>query len=550
MKGFVLGALFVRTLNAQIIDTAAFAAPDLASITASESATLASEASPLVLFDEPTSAPELDSAATTTDEADLLVSASASATAGADADTLTTDTPVFDVLATASESGAIPIIAITGGAAIVTPVPVGTGDEATTTEQTPSESDTTSLPGFDFSEPNSTTPLGGASPFDVDATALSEVPTSSVNADPVLFGTADVILSTLETSTTTAVGAGAFLFGTQDVILSTLQPSSNAAVDDGVWFGSTSTTSAAGFDDFLGPTSTPVAGGGFGSFPTFEPPVGPGTVFNDIPTASGLGGFAAPTSMSSFLAIPTGKTGGRFGTPATGTAGGSFGVPPQPGMNGPGVFPGPGIPVPLGKAKAKAKGVGGLSVGGSVSGKKASGSSSGNPSSGKGFGGLSVGGPGGGVNGLGYVPGAEPPLAKRPGPPGWDGDDNGEYDGEDYDTGASWKKGGKHVGKKGKGWHDSDSDDDCPRWCREADTDSDSSDDEAHTHGKRKKKVAKKTQVTRRSTENGVYRAPQPPSVGGLPGFSWPGKKSIGKCCSLFAIHALLEPIFLHPVPF
>jgi len=145
----------------------------------------------------------------------------------------------------------------------------------------------------------------------------------------------------------------------------------------------------------------------------------------------------------------------------------------------------------------------------------------------------------------------------RPGPIGWDGEDHGHYDGEDFDDSAYFGKDeGKHVGKKGKDW---DSDDDCPAWCLD-ETDSDS-DDEHHVLKKKKKKKVlkkkkkllkkKKKKVSKKKASGGKYDTdddddddykpvekhdklrrfafPQssPPSSG-LGGFSWPSKK--GSC--------------------
>lgn len=123
----------------------------------------------------------------------------------------------------------------------------------------------------------------------------------------------------------------------------------------------------------------------------------------------------------------------------------------------------------------------------------------------------------GNINAQDYDPSSEYYTPTRPGPPGWDGEDNGFYDGEDYDTAYYWAK------QKGKG------DDYCPSWC----ADYSDSDDEDGVLVKKKKKVARKgtldasgilnaTDPVRRSA-----RPQDPPSR--ITGFKWPKKVADGK---------------------
>jgi hypothetical protein len=144
----------------------------------------------------------------------------------------------------------------------------------------------------------------------------------------------------------------------------------------------------------------------------------------------------------------------------------------------------------------------------------------------------------------------EHPSPPAGGPPAWpsydpDFEGTGEWDGEDYGDeppyyGNDGKKGKTSKGKtpKGKGgdWGShSDSDEECPKWCKPGylDSDPDSDEDSYPSYPV----IAKSSFIPkRRDARNNVYRR-QPESTPisqGFGGFQWPKKKTVGKSSALY----------------
>ena len=104
----------------------------------------------------------------------------------------------------------------------------------------------------------------------------------------------------------------------------------------------------------------------------------------------------------------------------------------------------------------------------------------------------------------------------RPGPPGSDGEDNGFYDGEDYDLAA-------YLASINY----------CPPWC--LDDPATDPDNQPPVLKKKKKKVAKKA----KTVDIGVGVDIDLPPLPGLGGFVFPKKKTSGKWCCLDVFDSL-----------
>jgi len=137
------------------------------------------------------------------------------------------------------------------------------------------------------------------------------------------------------------------------------------------------------------------------------------------------------------------------------------------------------------------------------------------------------------------------PSPPAGGPPAWpsydpDSEGTGEWDGEDYGDEPPYyendgKKGKTSKGKtpKGKGgaWDsDSDSDTECPKWCKPNYSDSDPDSDE-DSYPLYPLSLKGSPIPKRRSARNNVHRRqPEPtPTPQGFGGFQWPKKKTNGK---------------------
>lgn len=145
----------------------------------------------------------------------------------------------------------------------------------------------------------------------------------------------------------------------------------------------------------------------------------------------------------------------------------------------------------------------------------------------------------GGSPGTGY---GKSPSPLPIGPPGYENEDNGYYDGEDYENPPTIGKGTSPSGTQGNGHPDSGygTDEPCPEWCLEddtfpVDTSSSAAPEETQTVYKRKHKRKKTSKTPHRiaiSVDNNVIYdsnyarevAADIPSSGGFESFSWPTK--------------------------
>jgi hypothetical protein len=447
------------------------------------------------------------------------------------------------------------------------PFAAGTGDD-TTSDALASDASSSGLGDFEFPGPTDTD-SASSTPFVAFSVGTADVILSTLSPPDSASASADVILTILDSAANASSTGSAVLFA--------LDPrSSSSTSDDGMRFGSlpvTSTTSIPTFSSRMTSSrsiSTTTSASRRAGIPAFAPlPVGSGGV-GAIPGASATpslllnlpiqpGGLrpssvpavgkakVSPSAKSAVgklgslsvenpgaggvvdgLAVaPGGTTGGSTTGTSKGTEGTVNGLAAAPGsvtggtVNGLAVSVGgatgatfSGLAVPAaGATRAGTLGV----TGGTVSG-------------------LALGHPPSGINALGDdstpddTPDDDEDAPPRSGPPGWDGEDNAQYDGEDYDTDAYYgKQKAKYVGK-GNGT------DDCPSYClHEPDV---GSDDELPVLKKKKVKKVKKTKskvvAPVDDSDDGpddapsdkLRRAARPQLVG----FSWPTKQASSKC--------------------